>query len=124
LSYYEVLFFLHIGAAMIWLGSAVLFFVIFQRAKQAQDMVLVERLGAHTEWLARRLFIPASLSVLVLGILLTIEGSTDDLGPLVIPAIALAAAGFLAFRAYRMGQAEATPEAAGLGRSERGVAPT
>jgi hypothetical protein len=112
LSYYEVLLFLHVRAAVIWLGSAVLFFVIFQRTKQAEDMVFVERLGAHTEWLARRLFIPASLSVLVLGIL-TIEGSTDDLGPLVIPAIALAAAGFLAFQAYRMGQAEATPEAAG-----------
>jgi hypothetical protein len=31
-------------------------------------------LGAHTEWLAKRLFIPTSLAVLVLGILLTIEG--------------------------------------------------
>lgn len=74
MSYYEVLLFLHIAAVAVWLGSAFLFFVLFQRAKASDDSVLIERLGAHTEWLAKRLFIPASLSVLVLGILLTIEG--------------------------------------------------
>jgi uncharacterized membrane protein len=74
MSYYEILLFLHIGAATIWLGSAFLFFVLFQRAKKSGDPLLAERLAAHTEWLAKRLFIPASLSVLVLGILLTIEG--------------------------------------------------
>ncbi len=74
MSYYEVLLFLHVAAAAIWLGAAVLFFLLFQRSKTAQDPVLAERLGAHTEWLAKRLFIPANLAVLVLGILLTIEG--------------------------------------------------
>jgi uncharacterized membrane protein len=74
MSYYEVLLFLHIAVAAIWLGGAFLFFVIIQRAKSAQDPVLVERLGAHVEWLAKRVFIPSSLIVLVLGILLTIEG--------------------------------------------------
>jgi uncharacterized membrane protein len=74
MSYYEILLFLHIGAAAVWLGAAALFFVLFQRAKSAQDPVLAQRLGAHTEWLAKRLFIPVSLSVLMLGILLTIEG--------------------------------------------------
>jgi uncharacterized membrane protein len=74
LSYYEILLFLHIGTAAIWLGAAFLFFVLFQRAKRSADPLLAERLGAHTKWLANRLFIPASLAVLVLGILLTIEG--------------------------------------------------
>jgi hypothetical protein len=74
LSYYEVLLFLHIAAATIWLGSAFLFFVLFQRSKMAEDPMLAERLGAHTAWLAKRLFIPAAFAVLVLGILLTIEG--------------------------------------------------
>ena len=74
MSYYETLLFLHVGAAAIWLGAAFLFFVLFQRAKRARDPLLAERLGAHTEWLAKRLFVPTSASVLVLGILLTIEG--------------------------------------------------
>ena len=74
MSYYEILLFLHIGVAAIWLGSAFLFFVLFQRAKRSGDPLLAERLGAHTQWLANRLFIPASIAVLILGILLTIEG--------------------------------------------------
>ena len=74
MSYYEILLFLHIGAAAIWIGSAFLFFVLFLHAKRSNDPLLAQRLGANTEWLAKRLFIPASLSVLVLGILLTIEG--------------------------------------------------
>lgn len=74
MSYYEILLFIHVGAAAIWIGSAFLLFALLQRAKQSGDPLLAERLGAHTEWLAKRLFIPASLSVLVLGILLTIEG--------------------------------------------------
>lgn len=74
MSYYELLLFLHIGGVTIWLGSAFLFFLLFQRAKRSDDPLLAERLGAHTEWLAKRLFIPTSLAVLVLGILLTIEG--------------------------------------------------
>ena len=186
MSYYEILLFLHIGAATIWLGSAFLFFVLFQRAKRGDDPLLAQRLGAHTEWLAKRLFIPASISVLVLGILLTIEGgwdfdqlwillglagfvatfllgvgviepttkkmhaaieahgpahpevarynrrleglglldltllfvivwdmalkpTADDVGALLIAALALGAAGFLLFRAYRQGDAGTSP---------------
>ena len=183
MSYYEILLFLHIGVAAIWFGGAFLFFVLFQRAKMARDPQLAQGLGAHTEWMAKRVFIPSSLAVLVLGILLTIEGpwefdqlwillglggmaitfvlgvgfieptakkmhgaieahgpahpevarynrrleafgvldltllvaiiwdmvfkpTSDDLGTLLIPALALAAAGFYVFRAYRAGSSE------------------
>lgn len=61
-----MLLFLHIAAASIWLGGAVLFFVLFQPAKTAQDPVLAERLGAHTASLAQRLFM-ATVAVLVLA---------------------------------------------------------
>jgi uncharacterized membrane protein len=74
LSYYEILLFLHVAAVAIWIGSAFLFFVLFLHAKRSNDPLLAQRLGANVEWLAKRLFIPASLAVLVLGILLTIEG--------------------------------------------------
>jgi uncharacterized membrane protein len=74
LSYYEVLLFLHVAVAAIWIGGAFLFFLLVQRAKMANDPVLAERVGAHVEWFAKRLFIPSSLAVLLFGILLTIEG--------------------------------------------------
>jgi uncharacterized membrane protein len=63
-----------VTAAAVWVGAAVLWDVLFFRAKRTADSVLAERIGAHADWLAKRLFIPAALVVLVLGILLTIEG--------------------------------------------------
>jgi uncharacterized membrane protein len=74
MTYYEALLFLHISAAAVWIGSAVLYDLLFLRARRAADPALAERMGAHSEWLAKRLFIPTSLAVFVLGILLTIEG--------------------------------------------------
>jgi uncharacterized membrane protein len=127
MSYYEVLLFLHIGAAAAWLGGALLFFVLFQRAKLARDPVLAERLGAHVEWMAKRFFVPASLSVLVLGILLTIEGpwSLGDLW-IVLGLVGMAATfvlgiGVIEPAAKKMQAAIAAhgpehPEVAGYGR--------
>jgi uncharacterized membrane protein len=74
MSYYEVLLFLHIVGATIWLGSAFMLQALLFRARQTEDAVLTERISSNTQWLAQRIFIPTSLAVLVLGILLTIEG--------------------------------------------------
>lgn len=74
MSYYEILLFLHIVGATIWLGSAFMLQALLLRARQTQDSVLVERISANTQWLAQRIFIPTSLAVFVLGILLVIEG--------------------------------------------------
>jgi uncharacterized membrane protein len=74
MSYYEILLFLHITGATIWLGSAFLLQALLFRARRTDDAVLVERITANTQWLAQRIFIPTSLAVLLLGILLTIEG--------------------------------------------------
>ena len=74
MSYYEVLLFLHIGGAIVWLGSAFLIQMLFYRAKSTGNFPLIEGVSANTQWLAQRIFIPTSLAVLVLGILLTIEG--------------------------------------------------
>ena len=74
MSYYEILLFLHIAGATIWLGSAFLLNALFFRAQRSDDVVLIARLSANTEWLAKRIFIPTALLTLLLGILLTIEG--------------------------------------------------
>ena len=74
MSYYEILLFLHIVGATIWLGSAFMLQALLFRARQTEDAVLTERISSNTQWLAQRIFIPTSLAVLVLGILLTIEG--------------------------------------------------
>jgi uncharacterized membrane protein len=74
MSYYEILLFLHVVGATIWLGSAFMLQTLLFRARRTQDAVLTERVSANTQWLAQRVFIPTSLAVLVLGVLLTIEG--------------------------------------------------
>jgi uncharacterized membrane protein len=73
-SYYEVLLFLHVTTAIVWLGSGFFLQALIFRAEATEDGVLTQRIAANTGWLAQRIFIPASLAVLLFGILLTIEG--------------------------------------------------
>ncbi|MDP8911919.1 MAG: DUF2269 domain-containing protein [Actinomycetota bacterium] len=74
MSYYEVLLFLHISFVAIWVGAALLIQALTFRSRASGDPQLMAALGPHSQWLAQRIFIPSSLAVLVLGILLTIEG--------------------------------------------------
>ena len=74
MSYYEVLLFLHIAAAVVWLGSAFFLQMLVWRAGKAGDGPLLQGIASNSGWMAQRIFIPASLVVLVVGILLTIEG--------------------------------------------------
>ena len=74
MSYYEVLLFLHIATAVVWLGSGFFLQMLVFRAGKTGDTPLLQGVASNSGWLAQRIFIPASLAVLVLGILLTIEG--------------------------------------------------
>lgn len=74
MSYYEVLLFLHVALAAVWIGSALLLQVLSFRSRTSGDPGLLAALGPHSQWLAQRLFIPSSLGVLVVGVLLTIDG--------------------------------------------------
>jgi uncharacterized membrane protein len=75
MTYYEVLLFLHILAAIVWIGAGVALQFLGFRAEQTRNGPFMQALGESSDWLAKRLFIPSSLAVLVLGILLTIEGA-------------------------------------------------
>ena len=73
MSRYELLLFLHISAAIIWLGAGFLLAVLIFGAERAGDAE--KEAGHHRDvaWLAPRLFIPASLSVFVFGLLLVLD---------------------------------------------------
>ncbi len=73
MTYYEVLLFGHIAFAAIWVGAAVTLFALSLRSKSADPQIMAA-VGPHSAWLAQRIFIPSSLAVLLLGILLVIEG--------------------------------------------------
>jgi uncharacterized membrane protein len=78
---YELLVFLHVAAAIVWLGSSFFLQVLIFRAERVGDHAMKKSLGDSAEWLARRIFIPASLLVLVLGVLLVLDApwQFDDL---------------------------------------------
>src|SRR3954447_16014701 len=92
MSVYDVLLFGHITAAIIWLGSGFLLTVQALRAERARDAVGLKRVADDGAQLANVVFIPASLAVFVLGILLVVDGPWS-LGQLWI---ALGLAGYLA----------------------------
>ena len=71
---YEVLVFLHIAAAIVWVGAGFVLAVLLLGAERAGDRV--RGTGHHRDagWLTPRLFIPSSLATLVLGILVVLDG--------------------------------------------------
>jgi hypothetical protein len=74
MSWYEFLLFVHIAASIAWIGAGFLMLVLGLRADRTDDEAGIKRLLDDNAWLATRLFIPASLTVVVAGVLLTIDG--------------------------------------------------
>lgn len=72
---YKLLLFLHVAAAIVWLGGAMVLQYFAFRAERASDPLEMHRVSIDAEWLAMRLFVPASLAVLVFGILLVLDGT-------------------------------------------------
>jgi uncharacterized membrane protein len=77
MTLYELLLALHIVAAIIWLGAGFLVAVLVFGAERAGDRMKEASHHQDVAWLAPRLFIPASLATLLLGIAVTAEGSWD-----------------------------------------------
>lgn len=74
---YEFFLLLHVAASVIWLGAGfMLALLVFGAAREGDR---VREAGYHRDvgWLAPRLFIPASLATLVMGVILVIDGSWD-----------------------------------------------
>lgn len=71
---YELLVFLHVSAAIVWLGAALVVQYFAFRAERADDPLELHRVASDAEWLALRLFIPSSFAVLVFGVLLVLDG--------------------------------------------------
>jgi len=74
MTWYEFLLFVHISVAIIWVGSGFLLMVLGLRADRTDDEAGLEHILEDNAWLATHLFIPASLTVFVAGMLLTTDG--------------------------------------------------
>ncbi|HXV58241.1 MAG TPA: DUF2269 family protein [Gaiellaceae bacterium] len=71
---YELLLFLHVATAVIWVGGATAVQLLAFRADRADDPMEMHRVSSSAEWLATRVFVPSSVLVLLFGIALVLDG--------------------------------------------------
>ena len=66
---YETLKFLHVVAAIVWIGSGIGLTALFAAVDKAGDRATLLAVGRYVDGLGNRLFAPAAMSTLVFGIL-------------------------------------------------------
>ena len=71
---YELLKFVHVAAAMVWVGggAAIQWFAL--RTMAARDGARMAAFARDTEWVGTRIFIPSALLVVALGFVLVWDG--------------------------------------------------
>ena len=110
MSRYDLLLVLHLVAVIVWLGAGFLLAVLVFGAERAGDLMREAGYHRDTGWLAPRLFIPASMSTLIFGALLVIDGPYQFSDPW----IAFALAGW--FVSFGLGFFYFKPEGERIGR--------
>jgi uncharacterized membrane protein len=80
MTWFTFLLFVHVAAAIVWIGGGLMMQLFGIRASMLGDPVRLANLGPDIEWIANRTFIPASLVGFVSGILLVIESDFYGFG--------------------------------------------
>ena len=80
MSWFELLLFVHIAMAVIWVGGGLMMQFFGMCASMSGDPARMGALGEDIEWIANRVFIPASLLAFVSGILLVVESDFYGFG--------------------------------------------
>jgi uncharacterized membrane protein len=110
---YDWLLFLHVLAAMVWLGGGVMLAVSAARVLRDPDPAAVGRFTASLRVIGPLVLAPATLAVLGLGIGLVLDTDAWDFGQLWVQlGVALFAAAFLIGAAYQSRTALAATRAA------------
>lgn len=65
---HEWLLFLHILAAIVWVGGAFVLSAVIARANRDPDRSVVARLAHDLDWVGPRLITPAAIAVIGLGV--------------------------------------------------------
>ena len=73
MTWYELFLFIHVGGSIVWIGSGFISLILATTYDRESDEVAIKRFLHDQEWLAMKLFVPASLIVVVMGIALVVE---------------------------------------------------
>jgi uncharacterized membrane protein len=71
---YNLLLFIHIGAAITWVGGAILLNIQAFRIMSTGDPLRIAHLAGDAEFFGTRVFMPAALVVVVAGVSLVLNG--------------------------------------------------
>lgn len=80
MTWLTFLLFVHVAAAIIWVGGGLMMQLFALRAAMLGDPARLATLGPDIEWIANRTFIPASLVGFVSGVLLVVESDFYGFG--------------------------------------------
>ena len=97
MTWFTFLLFVHVLMAVIWIGGSLMMQFFGIRASMSGDPRRLGELGEDIEWIANRVFIPASLLAFASGVLLVIESDFYGFGDdWIVIGLALYATTFLA----------------------------
>lgn len=85
---YDILQSIHVIAATIWVGGAILFHVLAERAVASTDAGRIQAMLMDSEHLGKKYFMPAAIVVLVFGVITTIKGKLGFEEPWIVGGIA------------------------------------
>jgi uncharacterized membrane protein len=77
MTFYEVLVFVHVLGVVVWVGGSIGLHLFAVRAVRSTDPARVAGFSADAEWIGLRVFMPASLVVLIAGIWAAVDGDWD-----------------------------------------------
>jgi uncharacterized membrane protein len=77
MTWYEFLLFLHVTAAVIWLGGAFTFQLYGAVVRRGGDVDEIAQFAGRAGALGERMFVPASLVVVLAGVGLMLDGNWD-----------------------------------------------
>ena len=77
MTFYEFLVFVHVLMVVVWVGGDLAIQVLALRAKGAKEPARMAAFSADAEWIGLRVFMPASLLLVIFGIWAAIEGNWD-----------------------------------------------
>ena len=97
MTWYTFLLFVHVSMAIVWIGGGLMMQLFGVRASMSGEPARMAAVGEDIEWIANRLFIPASLLAFLTGILLVVESDFYGFGDdWIVIALVLYATTFLA----------------------------
>jgi uncharacterized membrane protein len=84
MTWYEFWLFLHLTAAIVWIGGAAAVQVFGILTKRAADPAKTAFFAGNVSWTVMRVFLPSALVVLVAGVGLTENGNWDWGEPFIV----------------------------------------